>query len=411
MFASFSTALSAMNADSTAVDIVGNNLANLNTPGYKESAAYFHDLISQSLGSPGTQLGFGVAPPLTVREFTQGAIQASGGSLDAAIQGDGFFVVSNNGVTQYTRAGSFQVDLSGNLLTPTGEQVQGWMASGGVVNTGGPIGNIVVPVGAIQVPQATQNFTLDANLDASASVGTNWSTTVKIYDSLGTSHVLTLDFTKSATNKWDYSITLPGEDLKSGTAGTPQEVSKGTLSFASDGTLDPATSSPITFDITGLASGANDLKGLNWNLYNGADGRITQYGQSSATSANSQDGSPAAQLTQVSMGDGGQLLATYSSGQQVVVGQLAMASIRNPESLLAVGNNDYQISAGTAAPSIGAPGTGGRGEVLGGSLESSNVDIATEFTHLIVLQSGYQANAKVVTTVNQMSQATTNLIT
>lgn len=410
MFASFSTALSAMNADSLAVDIVGNNLANLNTAGYKASAAYFHDLISQSMGSAGTQLGFGVAPPLTVKRFSQGAIQASGGSLDAAIQGDGFFVVSNNGVTEYTRAGSFQVDLSGNLLTPTGDRLQGWMATNGVINTGTPIGDIVVPVGAIQVPQATKNFTLDANLDASAPVGTAWSTSLRIYDSIGASHVLTLNFTKADTNQWDYSITMPGEDFTGGTAGTPTEVANGTLSFAQDGTLDPATASPVTFDITGLASGANNLAGLNWNLYNGTAGRITQYGQSSAPSANSQDGSPAAQMTQVSMGDGGQLLATYSSGQQIVVGQLAMASIRNPESLLSVGDNNYQVSAATAAPSIGTSGTGGRGEILGGSLESSNVDIATEFTHLIVLQSGYQANAKVVTTVSQMSQATTNLI-
>jgi len=411
MFASFSTALSAMNANSTAVDIVGNNLANLNTPGYKGSAAYFHDLMAQSMGSPTTQLGFGVAPPMTIRHFTQGAIQASGGALDAAIQGDGFFVVSDQGVQQYTRAGSFQVDLSGNLLTPTGERVQGWMATNGVVDSGGPIGNIVVPVGAIQVPQATQSFTLDGNLDASAAVGSAWSTTVKIYDSLGTSHVLTMNFTKADTNKWDYSITVPGEDLTAGTAGTPSELTSGTLTFAGDGALDPATVSPVTFDVTGLASGANDLTGLSWNLYNGTAGRITQYGQSSAASANSQDGRSAAQLTQVSMGDGGLLLATYSSGQQVLVGQLAMASIRNPESLLAVGNNDYQISAGSAAPSIGTPGTGGRGDVSGGSLESSNVDIATEFTRLIVLQSSYQANAKVVTTVNQMSQTTTNLIT
>lgn len=411
MFASFSTALSAMNANSTAVDIVGNNLANLNTPGYKGSAAYFHDLMAQSMGSPTTQLGFGVAPPMTIRHFTQGAIQASGGALDAAIQGDGFFVVNNQGVQQYTRAGSFQVDLSGNLLTPTGERVQGWMAANGVVDSGGPIGNIVVPVGAIQVPQATQSFTLDGNLDASAAVGTAWSTTVRIYDSLGTSHVLTMNFTKADTNKWDYSITMPGEDLTSGTAGTPSELTSGTLTFTGDGTLDPATVSPVAFDVTGLASGANDLTGLSWNLYDGTTGRITQYGQSSAASANSQDGRSAAQLTQVSMGDGGLLLATYSNGQQVLVGQLAMASIRNPESLLAVGNNDYQISAGSAAPSIGTPGTGGRGDVSGGSLESSNVDIATEFTHLIVLQSSYQANAKVVTTVNQMSQTTTNLIT
>src|ERR1017187_3744217 len=160
MFAAFSTALSALDANGVAVDVVGNNLANLNTTGYKESAAYFRDLVSESLDAGQTQLGFGVAPPLTIREFTQGAIQASSGPLDAAIQGGGFFVVKNGDATVFTRAGNFQVDLSGNLLTPTGEKAQGWMAAGGVVNTGGPTGDITVPVGTLQTPKATQNITL-----------------------------------------------------------------------------------------------------------------------------------------------------------------------------------------------------------------------------------------------------------
>ena len=125
MFAAFTTALSALDANGVAVNVIGNNLANLNTPGYKESVAYFHDLVSESIGAGQTQLGFGVASPLTIREFTQGAIQPSSGFLDAAIQGSGFFVVSKEGATQFTRAGNFQVDLSGNLLTPTGEDVQG----------------------------------------------------------------------------------------------------------------------------------------------------------------------------------------------------------------------------------------------------------------------------------------------
>jgi len=416
MFASFSTALSAMQADSTAVDVVGNNLANLNTDGFKESNAYFYDLVNEAMGAGQTQVGFGVGMPQTIREFSQGAIQSSNGPLDAAIQGQGFFVVQNGPTTQYTRAGSFQVDLAGNLLTPTGQNVQGWTAVNGVVNTGGPISNIVVPVGSMQTPTATTSLSLNANLDASAATGatSDWSTTIQIYDSLGNSHVLTMDFQKSDVNKWTYTLSLPGTDLTSGTAGTPSQVATGTLVFNPDGTLNtPAPGSPITFDIAGLSDGANDIKGLTWNLYGagGATGDITQYGQSSAAQANSQNGNAAAQLTQVTMGNGGQLLATYSNGTQMVVGQLAMASIRNPESLIAVGNNDYQVSALTAPPVIGAPGTGGRGTVVGGALEASNVDIATEFTNLIVLQSAYQANSKVVTTSNQLAQDTTNLIT
>ena len=415
MFASFSTALSALDANSTAVGIVGNNLANLDTPGYKDSVAYFQNLMSESLGT-GTQVGFGVQQPLTMTQFTQGAIQSSGGPLDAAIQGDGFFVVNNGSAPEYTRAGSFQTDLSGNLLTPSGAYVQGWTAANGVLNTGGPIGNIVVPVGSMQAPVASTSFTLNANLNSSSNADATsaWSSPVTVYDSLGDAHVVTLNFQKTGANTWSYTATVPGADVTAGTAGTPYDIpnATGTLTFDSSGQLtSPAAGSPITVAIPGLSDGAADMS-MSWNPYNAdGSGSITQFDETSAASANSQNGLAAAQLTGVAMGSGGQLIASYSNGQQTVVGQLAMASIRNPQSLLSVGNNDYQVSSTTAAPSIGVPGTGGRGTVTGGSLEASNVDIATEFTQLIVLQSAYQADSKVITTVSDMAQETTSLIT
>src|SRR6058998_819481 len=206
MFTAFSTALSALNANSTAIDVVGNNLANLNTPGYKSIVVYFRDLMSQSLGAEAgeTQVGFGTGRPLTIRQFTQGAIQASTGLLDAAIQGDGFFVLKNpQGTLFYTRSGSFQLDLSGNLLTNTGECVQGWTAmdpTTGSVNTSGPIGGIQIPVGTLKQPVVTSNFTIDMNLNSSAAVGanSNFTTPVEVFDSVGTSHVLTINFQKTA---------------------------------------------------------------------------------------------------------------------------------------------------------------------------------------------------------------------
>jgi len=414
MFAAFSTALSALDANGVAVDVVGNNLANMNTTGYKESVAYFQDLVSESMNGGGTQVGFGVSSPLTIGQFTQGAIQSSGGALDAAIQGSGFFVLNDNGATQYTRAGSFQVDLSGNLLTPSGQQVQGWMATNGVVNAGGPIGNITVPVGSLQPPNATQNITLSANFDASATTGagSDWSAPLTVYDSLGNAHVLTLNFQQTAANTWSCQATVPGADVQGGVAGTPSNVGNPiTLTFNNTGQLaSTAPAEPINFGFQ-PSDGAKAMS-VNWNPIN-ADGSstLTQFDQSSATSGSTQDGSEASQLTSVTMGNGGQLLATYSDGQQSVVGQLALANIQNPQTLVNVGNNDYQVSAGTAAPAIGAPGTGGRGTIVGGALESSNVDMATELTDLIMLQSAYQANSKVVTTVDTMAQATTQLIT
>ena len=375
MFAAFSTALSALDANGIAVDVVGNNLANLNTPGYKDSVAYFRDLVSESLGAGQTQLGFGVASPLTIREFTQGAIQSSSGPLDAAIQGNGFFVVNNNGSTQYTRAGNFQVDLNGNVLTPTGEQVQGWMATGGVVNTGGPVGTITLPLGSMDSPTPTSGITLSGNFDASAASGaaSDWSAPITVYDSEGGSHVLTFNFEKTTVaNTWSYTVTVPGGDVSAGTAGTPYQIyppagtaTPPTLCFG-DATSDQSagqlvTSSagnPIALSITGLTDGAQDMS-VNWSMDNAdGSGLLTQFDQASALSASTQNGSAASDLTQVTMGNGGQLLATYSNGQQLVVGQVALANIRNPQTLVAVGNNEYQVSAATASSSprfAGAP--------------------------------------------------------
>jgi flagellar hook protein FlgE len=420
MFTSFSTALSALSAFSTAVDVVGNNLANQNTPGYKTSAVYFRDLVTQSLGAGlgETQVGFGTGRPLTIRQFSQGAIQASTGVLDAAIQGDGFFVIRNSQKNQlYTRSGNFQVDTSGNLLTNTGERVQGWTtvdATTGQVNTNGAIGDIVVPVGSLKKPIITTAFTLDLNLNAAASpdATSDFSTPIEVYDSLGTSHVLTVHFEKTGAGQWNYHVSIAGDEVTGGTAGQPFDLpsASGSLTFDAAGQLtSPAAGSTIKFDLTGLASGANDMN-LDWNPYfaNGT-GRITQFGQPSAASANSQNGQSSAQLVRIGLADGGRILAQYSNGVQVDVARVALASIRNPESLIAAGNNNYQLSARTASPAVGTDGTGGRGTILGGAIEYSTVDIAREFTNLIVLQRGYQANSRVITTVDELSQETINL--
>ena len=411
MFTSFSTALSALDATSTAIDVVGNNLANLNTPGFKESVVSFHDLVTQSLGAGlgETQVGFGVGSPVTLRQFSQGAIQTTSGPLDAAIEGDGFFIVKDaSGQTLYTRGGNLQVDQNGNLMTSTGEQLQGWtnLNGSGVLDTNAPLSDIVVPVGTLKSPSATQNISVDANLNAAGATGDQFSTTVEIYDSLGNSHVVTCKFTKSATaNQWDYSLSVPDADLTS-----PFTPVTGTLTFDANGHLtSPAATDPAPqIPITGLADGASDMT-VNFNLYNGTTPRFTQYSQTSAVAAADHDGSAAANLVRIGLANGGKILAQYSNGDQVVVGQLAMAIVRNPESLLAMGNNNYGLSARSALPAIGLPDSGGRGSILGGAVEGSTVDIAKEFTNLIVLQRAYQANAKVVTTVDQLSQDTISL--
>jgi len=412
MQTAFSIALSGLQANTTAIDVTGNNLANLNTAGYKATTLSFHDLVSESMGATEgqTQIGVGVGAPITLRQFSQGAIQSTGGPLDAAIQGDGFFMVTDSQVnTEYTRAGNFEVDSSGDLTTPTGEFVQGWTMTNGVVNTNAPLGNISVPTGTLAAPVATQNTSVTLNLDASGTVGppaSTFSTSLQVYDSLGIGHTVTYAFTKdAAANTWDYSVSAPNADLTA--PGTPLT---GQLVFDSNGNLtSPAATdvSPV-LKLTGLADGASDMT-LNWNLYNNGAPLATQFAQASASSAVTQDGSAAASLTSVGLANGGQILARYSNGQQVVVGQLALATIRNPESLVGTGDNLLEAGATTALPSVGQPGTGGRGVILGGSIEASTADIATEFTNLIIFQRGYEANAHVITTVDQLSQDTINL--
>jgi len=408
---SFSIALSGLTADSSALDVVGNNLANLNTTGYKDSNVSFYDLLQQSVAGGSTQIGGGVSAPQTERVFTQGSIQATGGNFDAAIDGNGFFVVQNPaGATLYTRAGNFQLNSQGDLITATGQFVQGWSAVNGAVNTSGPTGNITIPSNALQTPSASQNMALSINLNAGGVVGQpsgSFSTSIQVVDSLGETHDLTVKFTEASPGNWNYEVDIPGADLTSGTAGTPSSITTGSLTFDANGNLtSPAAPAQVPLAITGLSDGANDLN-INWNLAtnNGAGTPlITQFAATSAVSASSQDGVPASQVTQVSISNGGAITAQFSNGSQLVVGQLALASVSNPDSLIAVGQNNFEVGADSATPVIGVPGTGTLGAVEGGSLEASTVDIAKEFTSLIVYQNSYQANSKVISTLNQMTQ-------
>ncbi len=304
---SFSAALSGLSANSTAIDVVGNNLANLNTPGFKADTVTFQDLVTESIGAGlgSTQVGFGVGTPITIRQFSQGALTSTGGPLDAAIQGDGFFIVQAavTGNTEYTRGGSFEVNTQGNLTTASGDLVQGWNMVNGVLDTNLPVGNITVPVGALAAPQATTSMSTRLNLDAAAVAGTasgTFSTSVQVYDSLGTAHTVTATFTQSGTaNQWNYSLSVPDSDL----ATPPFTPVTGTLTFDSSGNLiSPAsTDAQPQLEVTGLADGAADMN-VTWNLWNGTTPDISQYDQASAASAQTQNGAAAANLVSVGSG-------------------------------------------------------------------------------------------------------------
>jgi flagellar hook protein FlgE len=407
----FNTALSALNADTTAIDIVGNNLANLNTTGFKASSVDFSDLMAQQLGSGSGkgQVGVGVGQVASLQDFSQGSITTTGGALDAAIQGNGFFVVTDSNNNQlYTRDGSFQLNASGVLQTVTGQNVQGWMASNGVVTPNGPTSNITVPVGSTIAPSATTTMSMDVNLNSTTAANGAFSAPIQVYDSLGQAHTLTITYTETAPGAWSYTVNVPAADLAPG--GNPV-VANGNLTFDANGNLTgPAAGAPINIAVGGLADGANNMS-INWNLYNSAGAPdITQYAQASAISNPTQDGFAAGQVSQVSIQNGGLLVADYTNGQQVTVGQLAMASIANPTSLTQVGDNNLQASGTTAQAAIGAAGTGGNGSIQGGSLESSNTDMATEFTQLLTYERSYQAASRVITTSDTLAQETVNLV-
>jgi flagellar hook protein FlgE len=412
MISSFSTALSGLEADSGAINVIGNDLANLNTTGYKANEIEFSTLMSQQLGVAGNtnDVGIGVSPVSSFANYTQGSLQTTGGATDAALQGNGFFVVQGpNNQTDYTRDGSFQINANGELVTAAGDAVQGWSATNGTVNTNGPTGAISVPLGATVPATATSSMSLALNLDSTDTGGT-FSAPIQVFDSLGQSHTLTATFTNTGTNTWSYAVTIPAADLTTGGSTT---VASGTMTFDANGNLtSPAASTdPQVVAITGLADGAANLS-INWNLYNPTTGTssITQLAEASGLGSTTQNGFAAGQISNVSLQNGGLLVANYSNGQTVTVGQLAVASIANPDTLTSVGNNYLQASTATATPSIGTADSGSRGQIVAGSLESSTVDIAQEFTSLLTFERSYQADSRVITVSDQLLQDTVGLI-
>jgi len=412
MISSFSTALSGLEADSGAINVIGNDLANLNTTGYKANEIEFSALMSQELGVAGNrnEIGIGVSPVTAFANYTQGSLQTTGGATDAAIQGNGFFVVQGpNNQTDYTRDGSFQVNANGELVTAAGDAVQGWSAAAGAVNTNGPIGSISVPLNATVPANATSSMSLALNLDSRTAGGT-FSAPIQIFDSLGQSHTLTATYTNTGTNTWSYALKIPAADLTTGGSTT---LASGTLTFDGNGNLtSPALSAdPQVVPITGLADGASALS-INWSLYNPTTGssNITQLAESSGLGSSTQNGFAAGQISNVTLQNGGLLVANYTNGQKVTVGQLAVASIANPDTLTSVGNNYLQASTATSTPAIGTANSGARGQIVAGSLESSTVDIAQEFTSLLTFERSYQANSRVITVSDQLQQATVGLI-
>src|SRR5882724_2200860 len=407
----FSIPLSGLQAASQTLSVISNNLANLNTVGYKGSQASFRDLFYQSFGTNGAndpiQVGEGVAINSVTPIFTSGNLQGTGVNTDAAITGSGFFVTQHNGVLQFTRAGNFTVNDSGQLTTQDGQLVMGYPAVNGVISPTQTLAPLQVNQGQLIPGAETTAIQTQTNLDASAAVGNSFSTPITVFDSLGTSHVLTYQFTKTAANAWNYQITLPAADT--GGTGAPTVVSSGALTFNGNGTL-ATPAAPVTgIAIAGLADGAAALN-MTWNLQDAAgNSLLTQTSSPSATANTLQDGFGSGTLLDFNISSDGTIEGSFSNSQTLALGQIVLGNFANPQGLLRVGQNSFQTTLASGAPVIGVAGTGGRGSITGSSLEQSNVDIATEFANMIVTQRGYQANARVVTTFDQLTQDTINM--
>lgn len=422
--ASFSIPLTGLEADTTALNTIANDLANMNSTAFKGQTANFANLFYQEIGASGSgdpmQVGAGVHVNATETDFTQGTISATNNNNDVAIDGNGFFVIQDLGSQVYTRAGNFTVASNGDLTTQAGLAVMGYPAANGIVNSNAPIAPIVIPVGAVEQPAATANFGISANLDASSADNTAFPAQITLYDSLGIPHSATLTFTKTANNTWSYSVTLPASDF----SGNPVTVT-GTMGFDQNGNLATITPtggqqetvgtaagdvSSIAVAFPGLADGAAGLQ-MNWNLL-GASGTptISQVDEDSAVTATNQDGNASGQYENFAIGSDGTISANFSNGRQLVVGQLVLASVTNEQGLQIQADGNYSTTLASGSAVLGQAGTAGLGNIQDAALEGSNVNISAEFSDLIIAQRAFEANSKSVTTFDTITQETIQMI-
>jgi flagellar hook protein FlgE len=406
----FSIALTGLQADSTALNTIGNNLANLNTTAYKGQTTSFEDLFYQQIGSSGAndpiQVGVGTQVSGTQTNFSQGTLSTTSNSTDMALNGNGFFVVQQGGVQSLTRAGNFQLDPTGNLTTIDGESVMGFPTVGGATGQVSDLAPLALPVGQTEAAQATQNVSLTVNLDSSAAVGTQYAPTpVTVYDTLGQSHAATVTYTKTSPTTWSYAVTLPAADA----TGTPVS-NTGTLTFDSTGTLVSPTGNVAGITFPGMADGASDMS-FSLNLFNASGSPLV--GQSASTNnvaASNQDGFTSGTYQSFAVDAQGVVSASFSNGHSINIGQVAVASVTNPNGLTRAGDNNYQTTAASGSATVGVAGTGGRATIEDDSIEQSNVDISTEFSNLIVAQRAFEANSKTVTTFDTVTQDAIGMI-
>jgi flagellar hook protein FlgE len=419
--------VSGLRAEGEALGVVGDNIANVNTVGFKGQRVIFQDVLGHSIlaGSSSALPGAGVRVGGIQQLFTQGSLANTGVSTDLALNGDGFFVVKGtvSGVTGnfFTRAGQFVINNEGYLTDQGGLQLQGYAANpDGTFQAS--VSSLKAPTSAIQ-PHATESMTVTANLDSNATTPTlpwdpqdpsntsNFSTSMTVYDSLGNAHQLEIYFRKTAANTWDYHVLAKGSELSPPVAGNVQ-VGLGTLAFTTSGALNTVTTTtPISVSFAGAAAAQAITVDFGTPISSGGTGLdgTTQFASASNVSSQSQDGYASGDFAGVAVDGQGIVMGLYTNGQKLAIGQLAIAKFRANEGLGRAGQNLWIETRDSGTAALGGAGSGGRGAVSAGTLESSNVDLAEEFVGLIQHQRSFSANSKTITTADEMLQELINI--
>ncbi len=413
---SFQIALSGLNAASTDLEVTGNNIANSSTNGFKESRAEYADVYASSLQDlSSNSSGRGVKVSRVAQQFSQGSVDFTSNNLDLAVNGEGFFVLEDkNGSLKYTRAGAYSADRNGNVVNAAGDKLQVYPAvtgpGGSTAFTTGVLQDLQLPL-VSNAPSATANVEASLNLNANDTqplvafnpsapdpASYNYSTSLTVYDSQGSTHTATMYFVKTATpNQWDAYFNVDGTNVTAG--GSPST----TLTFDTSGALTSPAGGNITLDPFTPAGGVAPMN-LTWDL-----GGSTQFGAGFAVNDLDQNGFATGRLNGVDINDEGVVFARYTNGESTVMGKVALAGFNNPQGLRPIGQSNWVETFSSGTVRFGEAGTGNLGLMQSGALESSNVDIATELVDLIIAQRNFQANAKVISTADQVTQAVINI--
>ena len=401
---SFETALTGLNAASQDLDVTGNNIANSGTTGFKASRAEFADIFaSAGAGTSGTAIGQGVRLSAVTQQFTQGQFNFTGNGLDLAINGNGFFRLDDGGTTSYTRAGNFRLDRDGYLATPNGQYLEGFTAdSAGNINNGN-VDRLQINTGNV-APNPTSTMTFSMNLDASDAAPTttpfdstdsssyNFSTSTTVYDSQGGSHIATSYWVKTGSNTWDTHMILDGDPALSG--------STSNVTFNPNGSL--VANGTDTYNIA-LPGGVSPLNiDVDYSS-------MTQFGSDYNVSSLTQNGYADGQFSDLSIEQDGRIFARFTNGQSQVLGQVVLSRFPSPEKLKQVGDTSWVETFGSGTPIAGAPGGSGLGTLQSGALEQSNVNTTEQLVKMITAQRNFQANAKMISTEDQITQDIINI--